>query len=86
MVRSLFCAAGGLCNRVATPTLPELIRLKRRDGHPRSHLRPVIGRPSKERAMYETDQDLAERELFKLVAVAWLAITGAAAVVTHVIV
>ncbi|CAN5842320.1 hypothetical protein BH23CHL8_BH23CHL8_26430 [soil metagenome] len=34
--------------------------------------------------MFETDQDRAERELFKLVGIAWLAIAGAAAMVTHV--
>ena len=36
--------------------------------------------------MFETDHDRADRELFKLVALAWLGITGAAAIVTHVIV
>ena len=36
--------------------------------------------------MHETDQDLAEREVLKLVGIAWLAIAGAAAMVTHVLI
>lgn len=36
--------------------------------------------------MFETDEDHLEAELFKLVAVGWLAIAGAAAMVAYVLV